>query len=150
FVMEVVGVAVAVVFLTSTFPAAVMPWEPVEAVRRGVAILVVALASIAIVWMQYFGRRVAVSRGLGIGAGIAAGVLFASLLAPSAFALRSTMAPIPESLALVRSDGGPQLPSMWLPSSRVMVAIPVEIKGMPASARFHVEALTSEIAGAGA
>jgi hypothetical protein len=150
FVMEVVGVAAAIVFLHATFDTAPVPWQRVETVRLGLTVLTVAAASMAIAGLQYFGQRVHVSRGLGVGAGIAASLLFAVFVPQSAFAVRSAFAPIREPLALTMTDKGVGLPPNWSPPNRVTVVIPVAIQGMPGDALYHVETLGSEVAGSGA
>jgi hypothetical protein len=144
FVMEVVAVAAAIVFLNSTFNTASVPWARADTVRLVVSVLVVSAASIAIAWMQYFGRRLVVSRGLGVGAGIAAAVVFAILMPASAFAVRSALAPIRAPLTLALLDKTDS-PTNWGPSNRVTVAIPVAIKGMLAGALFRVEGLGSTV-----
>jgi hypothetical protein len=138
FVMEVVGVAAAVIFVRSTFHTSPMPWQRVETVRIGVTLAVIAAGSLAIAWMQYFGRRVRLSRGVGIAAGVAAGVLFAVLLPRSAFAVHSALAPIHEPLALAL-DTAPR-PSPGPSGNSTSVLIPVVISGM-SDAQFHVEGL---------
>jgi hypothetical protein len=86
---------------------------------------------------------------VGVAAGIAAGVVFAILLPPSAFALKSTLAPIHDPLTLeIRHESELRTPA-WAPPNRVTVAIPVAIAGMPAGALYHVEMLRSEVAGDG-
>ena len=149
FVMEIVVASVAIVFLRSTFDSARVPWENVDTVRVGATIVIVATASIAVACLQYFGRRVLLSRGVGVAAGIAAGAIFAILLPPSALALKSALAPIHSPLTLaIRQEGGLRAPTWW-PANRVTVAIPVRIGGMPAGALYHVEMLGSEVAGDG-
>jgi hypothetical protein len=145
FVMEVVGVAAGIIFLRSTFDTSPVPWQRVDTVRVGVTIALIAAASIAIAWMQYFGRRVKVSRGVGIAAGVAAGVVFAAMLPRSAFAVRSALAPIQQPLAMA-IDNSRQYSGMSLSST--LVEIPVVISGMP-DAQFHVEGLGMRIIGPG-
>jgi len=145
FVMEVVGVAAAMIFLRATFDTSPVPWQRVDTVRIGVTISLVAVGSIAIAWMQYFGRRVKVSRGVGIAAGVAAGVVFAAMLPRSAFAVRSALAPIPQAVALA-IDAPRPWPSLS-PNSTTVV-IPVVLSGMP-DASFHVESLGMRITGPG-
>jgi hypothetical protein len=136
--MEVVVVCAAAIFLKSTFYSSPMPWQRVDTVRIGVTLVILSVGSLTVAWMQYFGRRVKVSRGVAVAAGVAAGALFAAILPRTAFALRSAFVPIREQVSF-SVDASPRRWTGGTPNNS-SVAIPLTISGL-AGSEFHLEGL---------
>ena len=138
FVMEAVVVCAAAIFLKSTFYSSPMPWQRVDTVRIAVTLGILTAGSVTVAWMQYFGRRVKVSRGVAVAAGVAAGALFATILPRTAFAVRSALAPIREEVSFW-VDASPRRWAGGAPNNSGL-AIPVTISGLRGS-QFHLEGL---------
>ncbi len=143
FILEIVGVAAVFLVLSGSYWGFNYTWEPFDAVRRQLIVLLAAAASAAILGMQYFGRRVLVSRIVGLGAAVAAVVVFCYFLPQSALALRAGVAPAP-AVPSLRFDTAPRSPyPSW--GRDIMVALPIVVDGFPDPVRARVEAVHSEI-----
>src|SRR5438132_184882 len=71
------------------------PWVAVDEVRRGLALLTVAVAAVAVVVLQYARRRTIFSRTLAVAGLLIAAVLFACMPRNYTFALQGALSPVP-------------------------------------------------------
>jgi hypothetical protein len=125
------------------------PWIPVDRARTTLTILVLAVAAIAILWLQYRRRRTLVSRTVGAAAAIAAGLWYAFAGPAYTFALRSTFSPSGSDLAL-HLDTGPRVPNpAWGAGTWPTVAIPISISGVPAGSQVRLELLRTRVTAPG-
>jgi hypothetical protein len=147
FVLELVAVAVAFVVLASVYWTPAGTWEVFETLRWQVVIVVAAAGAAAILPLQYFGRRVVMSRGIAVAAGTAAVLLFSFFLPQSALAIRSSMAPAKAELALRMEPPKARRTPGWSPM--YSVAIPVELTGVPPGTQARITVMRSRIEGAG-
>lgn len=145
FVFIAVLAPAVIIFLAGSVHAA---WIPVDEMRHYVTIVLLALAAIAIVLLQYCTRRTTLSRILGVAAGLIAGALFVYISPEYTFTLRSAISPAHAELSLHLAPRQEELPRGWAGSpNRVTVALPIAISGIPESARARFEQLALEIVG---
>jgi hypothetical protein len=147
FILEVVAVCAAAIFLSGILTINQRPWLPIDSVRGVLTILVAAGVSIAILWMQYSRARLLLSRAVGVAGGVVAGAIFGYLLPQSAFAVRST---ITSEHAAVTLEISPhkELPNPgWLGdrSNWRTVPLPVAFSGVPADLGYHTFRLWTEM-----
>jgi hypothetical protein len=150
FVLEVVGVAAAVLLLSGALESghyAYTLWEPLSTVRREAAILVAAAASAVVLAMQYLGRRVAWSRGLAAVAGLSAAALFVWFLPQTALAIRAASRPAPATPAIA-IDPSPRRPT-FSGNEEKTVHVPIAVTGFPEGTTWRLDLVRSEIEGAG-
>lgn len=147
FVLELVGLAVAVVLLTVGYWVPQADWEVFESVRRQLVMLLGVGAAAAVLAFQYLGRRVLLSRGVALAGGLSAGLLMGFFLPQSALAIRSSMKPAGATLSMTAPPAAGRGFAAW---PRHVMSIPVELSGVPPEAQAGVIALQSRIAGSGA
>ena len=147
FVLELVGLAAAVVLLGVAYWVPQADWEVFETVRREAVMLVAALASATVLTFQYLGRRVMLSRGIAIAGGMAIAVLVCLFVPQSALAIRSSMKPAGAALSIGVAPASGTGSGGW--ASRYILFIPVQLSGVPAGTHAGVMALRSRIAAQG-
>jgi len=144
FVMEVVAVAAVCLVLSGSAWREPILFEPLlDVVRREFLIGIVAVAGIAVLISQYAGRRVLLSRGIAAGVGVAASIFFASLLPPSALALRTAVSPGAPKVSMRLDDGPHNRRVIW--GGRTMVALPIVFDGLAEGESVRVEPVETEI-----
>ena len=147
FVLELVAAATVVLFLKLAVHGnpyrGLYAWEPLTTIRWEAAVVLVAVASVAVLLLQYVGRRVLWSRALAAVAGVCAAALFTWFLPQSALAIRAAMKAAPTSPTL-RFDPAARDPYVG-GGREMLVALPIAIEGVPDGARLHADAVESEI-----
>ena len=149
FVLELFTVAAVILLLSGMIWREWMPyaWEPFFTVRKQAVIVAVAVASAAILYLQYYRRRVVWSRALAGGAALGSALLYSLFLPQSALAIRAAVAPAHVSPVL-RLDTAARAP--WRYSGRdVTVRLPIALSGYPEGTRIQVTGVASEISAAG-
>jgi hypothetical protein len=144
FVMEVAAVAVVLLVVAGPYSGFYpYQWEPIEAARKLLIVTLLVCAGIAVLALEYFGRRVLLSRAIGVAAGVGAALIFFLVMPPAALAIRATLSP---------SDAAPSIqldpsPRSWRPyaSRQVTVALPIALTGLPPEARANIDMVRSEI-----
>ncbi|HXB67582.1 MAG TPA: hypothetical protein VNY05_05030 [Candidatus Acidoferrales bacterium] len=142
FVLAAFGVAAEVLFLAGFDTP--FPWHPVDDVRQGLAVILLTAVAVAVIGLQYGGRRTLVSRCLAVAAALIAGAVSGYLPATSAFAVQAEVSPLHPQLSLRLVPRSEKLPPDWN-RDRVMVAIPVDVSGIPAPDSAFLEQLELEI-----
>jgi hypothetical protein len=142
FVLAAFGVAAEVLFLAGFETP--FPWHPVDDVREGLVVIVLAAVAVAVIGLQYAGRRTLVSRCLAVAAALIGGAVSGYLPATSAFAVRSEISSAQPQLSLRLAPRPQELPPNW-GGDRVMAALPVEVSGIPSQDSASVEQLELEV-----
>src|SRR3954468_13513154 len=97
FVLEIVGVAAAVLLLSGSLGGEIyrpiFAWEPFVTVRRDALLLCAGVASVVILVLQYLGRRVAASRTLAAISAATTVAVFWFFLPQTALAVRAATRP---------------------------------------------------------
>ncbi len=147
FVLELVAVTAAVLVVAGAIWTPQTIWEVFETVRRQLALVLAAAGAIAVLGLQYLGRRVAWSRGVAVAAGGSAILLFTLFVPHSALAIRSAFAPAPEPLTMRIGDAPRAWPARW--GRGYPVAIPIVLSGVPAETQARLTMLSSQIVAGG-
>jgi hypothetical protein len=146
FLVLAIALASAAVYLQGTLGPMVMPFVPPDLVRRGIALLILAAAAACILTLQYARRKTFAARTAGIAAMTAAILLFAYVPRRSTAAVQTKLAPlsgINVSLRIVEMPSYEARGPVF--GTRVEIAPPIEITGLPPDAFATLEQLSLEI-----
>lgn len=148
FLLAAVAICGSGAILAGSVEPYLVPWIAVDAVRRGIPIALIVLAAAAIILLQFRGRRTWLSRSTGVGAILAAALLYGYL--PRAFTASVECAlPGPKTdnrqLAVTLRSPGPTGLIARSSSRGHELSIPIAVAGLPPGASVRFEMLQFEI-----
>jgi hypothetical protein len=137
FVMLLFAIALGGIF-ASGGPFRTMPLmqRPVDYLRPELVIAVLAMGAIAVVAIQYRGRKLGIARGVALLTAVMAGGLYG--YAPESFdyRMRAALHPAP-ALGLRLSGVKAAVTRPYVASNRETIAVPVMLTGVPQGALYH-------------
>lgn len=151
FLLVAIALLGAAAYLVGVQEPVRVPWLPVDEIRSGLAVGVLALTAVVVILVQYVRRLTAPSRIGGAGAVVFAGLLFGYLPPGITTRIRSTLHPAAADISFRLVSSGREFPS-GLEVSRsgpeiVQVALPVAVSGISDGEEVRFKPLSVEIVG---
>jgi hypothetical protein len=143
FVFVAVLAPVMVMFCASSIRA---PWLSVDEVRSGSTVLVLGVATVAVVFLQYRWRRSRLARTMAVAGGLLAGVLYAFVPPGYTYVVKAAASParLPISLQIppepihFNRNGGPDAVGVYLS---------LTASGIPSNSLYRSQSLSVEVQG---
>ena len=153
FLLAAIAIAGAAVYLVGSAQPVRLPWLAAFPFRAGVSLVALAIGAAAVIAVQYARRQTRLSRIIGLGAAVFAGLLF-SYLQPALTARASAaLHPAHAALSLRLAPATEELPSGLRFSlnqlSPVEIAIPIAVSGVPDGVELRTAQMTLEVAAPG-
>jgi hypothetical protein len=153
FLLAAIAIAGAAVYLVGSAQPVRLPWLAAFPFRAGVSLVALAIGAAAVIAVQYARRRTRLSRIIGLGAAVFAGLLFSylqpALTARATAALHPAHAALSLRLSHSPAEFPPGLRYALSQTAPVQVAIPIKISGIPDGIELRTAQMTLEVAAPG-